>query len=400
MSRAPGGAAGETIMLRLLTTSMAVLIVCAAVPVPARAADDDSKLIGLWQEEMDGYKVVWCIGYWNGKWSVSAALHKPGEKKGAWLGGDVRVADGKLTFTQKRGANAPVAVMEDTKVTVQVVKNGELSYSTDKGGPRTLTRTTEVALAPDVLPSKGDTAVAANNGKPNGGGVPMPNPAAKPPEDAKKFAGMWLGDRQVDGYKEVWTIQISEEEAAVSCTFVDLRGRHPTCYVTGDKVHFQDGNLVFTQKMGADCPAHWSRNTKITVEVGKDTLSYRFFGGGRTMTRLSASAIESSFLGTWSGEIDGLTEVVIVKKTGTRWQVGAKIVRGNQQVSTWSGQNVKYADGKLTFTRKLRMAPAGWMDKSQCTLEWDGGNLVYNWVNGETKGETRKLHFLSKQSSF
>jgi len=374
-------------MLRLLTTVMTVVVLCAAVPAPARAADDDAKLIGLWQEEMDGYKVVWCIGYWNGKWSVSAALHKPGEKKGAWLGSDVRVAGAKLTFTRKRGANAPTAVMDDTKVTVQVVKDGELSYSTDKGGPRTLTGTTEVALAPDVLPSSGGQTVVANNGKPNGGGAPMPNPAAKPSEDAKQFAGMWSGNRQVDGYKEVWTIQITENGAAVTGTFVDLKGKRPTCYITGVKIRFEAGKLVFNQQLGANCPGGLGNDRKITAEADKDSLSYRYFGGSRGLTRLSRSAIEAGLIGTWVNEIDGSTEVVIVKRTGTRWQVGGSILRGGRTVSTWKGLSVKLADGKLTFTRK---------DKSQCTLEWDGGNLVYNCVNGETKAETRKLKPLSK----
>ncbi|HTU18333.1 MAG TPA: hypothetical protein VMG10_09770 [Gemmataceae bacterium] len=383
-------------MLRLLTPIMAALVLCVAVPAPTRAAEDGGKLIGLWQEEMDGYKVVWCIGYWNGKWSVSAALHKPSEKKGAWLGADVRLADGKLTFTRKPGANAPATVMEDIKVTVQAVKDGELFYNTDKGGPRTLTRTTDVALAPDVLPSNGGAAVIAKNGKPNRGGDSTLTPGGKPPEDAKKYAGKWSGNGEIHGFKEVWTIQVNDDGVAVNGTFVDPKGKRPTCYVSGANVRFEGGKLVFNQQLGTNCPGYMGNNTKISVEAATDTLSYRYFGGGRNLTRLSRSAIEAGLIGTWTGEIDGLTEVVIVRRSGTRWQVGANMLRGNRPVSGWKGMDVKLADGKLTFTRKLRTVPAGWMDKSQCTLEWDGGNLSYNFVNGDTKGEPRKLKPLSK----
>jgi hypothetical protein len=398
-------------MFRVLTTSLVVLL-CAALPASSRAAADDSQLVGLWQENRDGYKVVWAIGYWNGKWSVSAALHKSGEKPASWSGTEARVADGKLTFTRKRGVNAPASVMEDTKVTVQVVKDGELSYSTGNGGVQTLTRTVEVALAPDALPSADGKTVVADNGKPKpdlvkpkDGDVPPVKPAdkpgmkpaEKPPEDAKKYAGMWLSDKEGDGYKTVWTIKIGADEATVSCTCFDPQHKKPTCYITGDKVQFEDGKLVFNQKMSANCPRHWFRNVKTTVEADKDTLAYSYFGGNGSLIRLSAATVEAGFIGTWANEIDGLTEVVIIKKVGTRWRVGANLLRGERTVSGWTGLNVKFADGKLTFTQKLRPgAPAGWVDKSQFTLEWDGDSLICNWVNGDKKGEPRALKLLVK----
>ena len=231
---------------------------------------------------------------------------------------------------------------------------------------------------------------------PKPGDKPAKSVVEKPPEGAKKYAGMWLGDQAVDGYREVWTIQIGDDSAAVTRTFIDPKGKRSTCYITGVKVHFEGDKLVFNEKMSANCPGHWFRNAKITAEVEKNALSYRHFGGGRSLTRLPASVIETAMKGTWGGEVDGFTEVVIIRKSGTRWQIGAKILRGDRQATTWIGQNVKYADGKLTFTRKLRLVPAGWMDKSQYTLEWDGGNLVCNWVNGDTKGEERTLKLLSK----
>jgi hypothetical protein len=38
----------------------------------------------------------------------------------------------------------------------------------------------------------------------------------------------------------------------------------------------------------------------------------------------------------------------------------------------------------------------GWEDKSQFTLDWNGAELMCNWVNGDKKGETRSLKRVSK----
>ncbi|HEY7307739.1 MAG TPA: PT domain-containing protein [Gemmataceae bacterium] len=406
-------------MSRFPIAFLAALVFCAAVHVPAQAAGDEVKLTGLWQEEADGYKIVWSIGYWDNAWTVKAKMHKEGEKPGSWQGADVRLADGKLTFTRKRGPDAPASVMDGAKMTVQLVKDGELSYTVGTDGPRTLTRGTDVALAPDArppadgkpsevvvsAPPKNPTDKPADKPTDKPGDKPTPKPDDKPTksagrttataEDAKRFGGVWAGE--ADGFKEVWSIKFQDDKCTLSAVYVDPKGKKTTFGMTGADIEFKDDKMHFVQKLGPGAPGHWFKNTKHTVEANRDSLSYSYFGGGRSLVKVPPAEIERSFCGTWVCEVDGYTEKWLIRKSGSKLQVGATLTAPGKKLSKWVGQDVKIADGKLTFTQKLGLnPPMGWEDKSQFTLDWLGAELSCNWVNGETKGETRYLKLVSK----
>jgi hypothetical protein len=402
-------------MSRFPIAFVAALILCAALHVPARAAADDVKLTGLWQEEADGYKIVWSIGYWNNAWTVKAKMHKEGEKPGSWQGADVRLADGKLTFTRKRGPDAPASVMDDAKMTVQLVKDGELSYTAGTDGPRTLTRGTDVALAPDARPPAAGTpsevvvSTPPKNPLDKPGDKPGDKPTDKPgdkptkptgrttatAEDAKRFGGIWAGE--ADGFKELWTIKFQDDKCILSAVYVDLKGKRHPFGMTGADIEFKDDKLHFVQKLVPGAPAHWRRNTPHTVEANRDGLSYSYFGGGRSLVKVSPAEIERSYLGSWACEVDGYVETWLIRKVGSKLQVGATLAAPGKKRAVWVGQDVKIADGRLTFTQKFRLAPPmGWEDKSEFTLDWNGVELICNSVNGDKKGETRYLKLVSK----
>src|SRR5207249_4445615 len=105
--------------------------------VPARAADD--ALIGTWQSDHDGYHEIWTIAKDKDDYAVNGVFKQNGNEVGSFNGGDVKVADGKLTCTQKYVQKPDASWADGTKMTAPT-SNDKLDFTWDNGNGQSGTR--------------------------------------------------------------------------------------------------------------------------------------------------------------------------------------------------------------------------------------------------------------------
>jgi hypothetical protein len=91
-------------MARAAILSLAILAFAYDCPSPGFAADEDEKIVGVWERviEKDNLEETWVIKKTKDKWSVSGSFWKRDKngEVGNFKGKDVKYADGTLTFTQ------------------------------------------------------------------------------------------------------------------------------------------------------------------------------------------------------------------------------------------------------------------------------------------------------------
>jgi hypothetical protein len=91
-----------------------------------------------------------------------------------------------------------------------------------------------------------------------------------------------------------------------------------------------------------------------------------------------AVAAEEALVGKWSGSEAGFHETWTIGKTGDAWQVTVVYKRAGVEAGNGHGENVKFADGALTFTRVLDKKPArSFSDGTSCTMILKDGRLNY-----------------------
>jgi predicted secreted protein len=212
-------------------------------PTPApKPAGPDARLVGVFINNVDGFKETWTITQADGKWTVSGVYTKPRTRPGSFMGEDVKLVDGKLVFVQ-RLKDVSTSWIDGSTITVSYKDDRSLSYVWEvgnvKGAARTLTRTDSTT-------------------------------PARPAGAEDLFVGTFT--TTTDGYHEHWTIRYADGKWDVSGTFTKFRTK-PGSF-TGHDVKLVDGKLVFRQRL-TDGPAGWIDGSKITVEIRDEkTMNY------------------------------------------------------------------------------------------------------------------------------
>jgi hypothetical protein len=366
-------------MVRTARLTLAALAVGLALqPVAARAADED-KIAGVFTNTVDGYKETWTIKYEDAKWSVSGVYTKPKTRDGSFEGKDVKFEGGKLIFTQKL-FNASPTWIDNCMVTVEPAGGGNLSYvwqvGEQKGAARTLTRT----------------------------GSATPSTTPKPAGPDARLVGVFTNT--VDGFKETWTITQADGKWAVSGVYTKARTR-PGSF-TGEDVKLVDGKLVFVKLVFVqrlkDISTSWIDGCTVTVSYKDDkSLSYvwevgNLKGAARTLTRTDSTTppkpagAEEQFVGAFTTITDGYHEHWTIRYADGQWDVSGTFSKLRTKPGSFTGHDVKFADGKLVFRQRLKDGPAGWVDGSKITVEVrDDKTLAYVWEVLGQRGEPRTL---------
>jgi len=114
----------------------------------------------------------------------------------------------------------------------------------------------------------------------------------------------------------------------------------------------------------------------------------------------SARTADSSdqFLGSWSGDVEGMKETWTFKLDGDTWSATCVYTEEDKTVGTCHGKNIKFAGGKLTFVQAYDKKPrAGWKDNALYTVVRDGENVTITWRVAKSSG-SRTLSRVSADS--
>jgi hypothetical protein len=227
-----------------MVRNTAAALFCAAVALawqtaPAVAADD--ALVGTWQCDHDGLSEIWTIKNEKSDWSVTGVFRKGGEEVGAWKGGGVKVADGKLTATQMWTKKPDPTWADNTQLTA--TSDGEkLAMTWDNG---TMSGTREF---------KRVKAAAA---------------------DGNDLIGVWKAEH--DGFTEVVEIRMVKSIWTVGGSF--LKNGKPVGAYAGLQPQFADGKLTSTQKYAVKPVGSWSDGNTLTMQINGDKLTLTWDAG-------------------------------------------------------------------------------------------------------------------------
>jgi len=226
--------------MRRSTAALLGTAVAFAWPgVPIRAADD--ALVGTWQSDHDGFNEVWTISNDKGDWSLSGVFRRGGAEVGSFKGGDVKVADGKLSAAQA-WAKKPDPTWSDSTQLTATADGDKLAMTWDNGvmnGKRDFKR---------VKPATGEGA---------------------------ELIGLWGADH--DGFTEVVEIRMVKGSWVVAGSFLK-NNRQAGAYI-GAGPQFADGKLTCTQKYGRKPVATWSDGNTLTMQVNGDKLTMTWDAG-------------------------------------------------------------------------------------------------------------------------
>jgi len=96
---------------------------------------------------------------------------------------------------------------------------------------------------------------------------------------------------------------------------------------------------------------------------------------------LRAADDGAELVGVWEGQVDGYKESWTLSNQNGRWSASGSYLKHGKQVGAVYGQNLKYADGVLTFTQKFVKTPPNvtWIDNATITIKRAGDKVSYSW---------------------
>jgi uncharacterized protein (TIGR03067 family) len=93
--------------------------------------------------------------------------------------------------------------------------------------------------------------------------------------------------------------------------------------------------------------------------------------------------------GTWQGTsgAGGFKEIWTIKAGKDTWSVSGIFKKDDKEVGAFTGKNVKFSNGTLTFTQQYSKKPdPGWADGTLITAKVADNKLAVTWQNGKQKG--------------
>jgi hypothetical protein len=224
-----------------------------------------------------------------------------------------------------------------------------------------------------------------------------PAPAAAP--DGSELAGVW--EEEVDGYKGIWTLKVDDKGGwTVASVYVNKGKTYGAS--KGIDAKYADGALVFTQKF-TKLPdlVVWGDGATVTIKAtgdNKGTLTWDLGGssGTRPLVKKSGAAATppagkgdgSELVGEWTDSAGSYTGTwtVLMRKDGFTVS-GVYFDKKMQLVGSFTGTNVQYADGALSFDQQFDKRPPGFEIGAHITLKAAGEKaLQMQWQAGKATG--------------
>ena len=120
------------------------------------------------------------------------------------------------------------------------------------------------------------------------------------------------------------------------------------------------------------------------------TCSLLFLGLAWLCGPARAAEPGDDLLGGWTAvtQPDGFVEHWTFKKDNKgEWSVRCVYEKGGREVGSFHGENVKFADGALTFKQKFDTKPNPiWSDGAVLSVRAQGEKAPYTWDVGTSKG--------------
>jgi hypothetical protein len=225
--------------------------------------------------------------------------------------------------------------------------------------------------------------------------------------EGSELAGVW--EEEVDGFKGVWTLKVDDKGAWTVGSVYTKKGKTYGAS-KGVDAKYADGALVFTQKF-TKLPdlVVWGDGATITIKAtgdAKGSLTWDLGGssGTRPLVKRNGAAATtpgkgdgSELVGAWTDDVGSLIGTWTVSMTKDGLAVsGVYLDKKMQPVGSFTGVNVQYADGALSFDQQFDKKPTGFADGAHITLKYAGNKMVQmQWQAGKASG-SRELSAVDK----
>jgi hypothetical protein len=207
--------------------------------------------------------------------------------------------------------------------------------------------------------------------------------------DDEKIIGVWERATEKDGLEETWVIKKTKTKWSVSGTFWK-RGRNGEVgNFKGRDVKYADGTLSFTQDF-FKLPKGRKNRTNITASAEGDRLDFVAKNGdSETKDNMQRVGDASEVLGTWTAVTFGMKEAWTIEKDKKGiLSVRGTFKKGDKEVGSWKGVNVRYFMRTLWFNQQFDKRPTKtWVNGVAIAGVGRGGEFVFLWSNGKQKGK-------------
>ena len=216
---------------------------------PKPPAKPDDKFIGTWKGRIEAHEELLTIRNANGTWSVNGKFRRNGAETGSFIGTDIKLVDGTLTFTRKFIKKPANTSWRDEAAIVVKAEGENLSYTWSAGdqkGTRALEKYVE---------------------------------GEKPAEDALgKLRGYWTAD-VATGFRVVLLITMKNDKIEVAGEYYNKKGQFAGNYV-GVDCAVKDGVLTFSQKFIQKPVSDWHDGKIHTLKLLSDNVLKNSWQGG------------------------------------------------------------------------------------------------------------------------
>jgi hypothetical protein len=217
-----------------------------------------------------------------------------------------------------------------------------------------------------------------------------PHPAGGAADDDDALVGTWerlIEKGEKEELEETWVIRKTKDGWAVSGNYFE-RWREVGNF-KGKDVKYADGTLAFTQEF-FKLPKGIDKAAKVTASAEGDRLDVVLKkGSAETRVTLKRAGDAAEVVGTWTANTFGMKETWTVEK-GEKGALAVRgtFTKGDAEVGSWKGVNVRYFMRVLGFNQQFDKLPTKtWVNGVAVAGVGRGGEFVYVWTNGKLQGK-------------
>jgi len=387
-----------------------LLIGLFAWQAPARAQgdtkkDDDKKAeeakkwSGFWQTQHGIYKEYWQLTYneKDAKWMIQGAyVDKKDMWAGKYIGGEPKLENGILTFTREWFQKPPGNYEDSVKITASLVGDN-LQYHMKTNNVNHTYVLTKMSAPPVIGPQITDLVGVWKSGYFGLEEVIVIKPAGA---SALAVQATWLQGVLTKGVMVPTVGQWNPANGEL---------KYQQVYAVSPNKSWHNGSLMTAHLLpSGHLRVHWqhlpaggSGHRDFTLVPGTGIAKIKpppFNPNDPTNPPPppppAGTADPAAFIGSFSGDNDGFKEVwTITKDDAGQWAVKGGYLKGDDEAGGFTGRNVVFNDGKLTFALEFTKQPAGttWVNGAMFTVVPGPNNsITVTWQVAGSSG-TRTL---------
>jgi hypothetical protein len=211
-------------------------------------------------------------------------------------------------------------------------------------------------------------------------------------DDDEKIIGTWERDHEKEELEETWIIKKTKDKWSVSGTFFK-RGQEVGNF-KGKDVKYADDTLSFTQDF-FKLPKGFKTGAKITASAEEDRLDFASKQGQtENKDNMKRAGDASEVLGTWKTAWGGFNEAWLIEKDKKGvLSIRGTYTKGDKEVGSWKGVNVRYFMRTLMFNQQFdKLPPTKLVDNGNAVAGVGrGGEFVFIWTNGKRTGKSKMM---------